>query len=78
MNTQAIEPRMIDALQGASSLELYQLKAVIEGMLADPRRGLAARANLHLGQAVRFVAYEHPQLSALHGEASLASEMAKE
>ena len=26
----------------------------------------------------RFVAYEHPQLSALHGEASLASEMAKQ
>ena len=46
---------MTEALQSASSLQLYQLKAIIEGLLADPRRGLAARANLHLGQAVRFV-----------------------
>ena len=46
---------MIEALEGASSLQFYQLNAIIEGMLADPRRGLAAPANLHLGQAVRFV-----------------------
>ena len=51
VNTQAADPRMIDALEGASSLQLYQLKAMIEGMLADPRRGLAARASVHLGQA---------------------------
>ena len=42
---------MIEALEGASSLQLYQLKALIEGMLADPRRGIAARAGLHLGMA---------------------------
>ena len=42
MNSQANDPNMIDALQGASSLQLYRLKAIIEGMLADPRRGLAA------------------------------------
>ena len=46
---------MIAALEGASSLQLYQFKALIEGMLADPRRGIAARASLHLGQAVQFV-----------------------
>ena len=62
MNTQAIDPHMIEALQGASSLQLYQLKAVIEGMLADPRRGLAARTNLHLGQAVRFVDFRDGQM----------------
>ena len=62
VNTQAIDPRMFDALQGASSLQLYQLKAMIEGMLADPRRGLAARANLHLGQAVRFVDFRDGQM----------------
>ena len=55
MNTQRTDPRMIEALEGATSLQLYQLKSYIEAMLADPRRGLAARANLHLGQAVRFV-----------------------
>jgi hypothetical protein len=62
VNTQAIDPHMIEALQGASSLQLYQLKAVIEGMLADPRRGLAARTNLHLGQAVRFVDFRDGQM----------------
>ena len=45
-----------------TSLQLYQLKAIIECMLANPRRGLAARANLHLGQAVRFVDFRDGQL----------------
>ena len=62
MNAQAIDPRMIEALEGASSLQLYQLKAIIEGMLTDPRRGLAARADLHLGQSVRFVDFRDGQL----------------
>ena len=62
LNTQATDPRMIEALQGASSLQLYQLKAMIESMLADPRRGLAARANLHLGQSVRFVDFRDGQM----------------
>ena len=60
--SQAIDPRMIEALEGAGSQQLYQLKAIIEGMLADPRRGLAARANLHLGQAVRFVDFRDGQM----------------
>ena len=62
MNAQAIDPSMIEALEGASSLQLYQLKAIIEGMLTDPRRGLAARADLHLGQSVRFVDFRDGQL----------------
>jgi len=53
---------MSEALQGASSLQLYQLKAIIEGMLADPRRSLAARASLHLGQSVRFVDFRDGQM----------------
>jgi hypothetical protein len=62
VNTQATDPRMIEALQGASSLQLYQLKALIEGMLADPRRGIAARASLHLGQTVQFVDFRDGQM----------------
>ena len=62
VNSQATDPRMIEALDGATSLQLYQLKSFIEGMLADPRRGLAARANLHLGQAVRFVDFRDGQM----------------
>ena len=53
---------MIEALQGASSLQLYQLKALIEGMLCDPHRGIAARANLHLGQPVHFVDFRDGQM----------------
>jgi len=53
---------MIEALESASSLQLYQLKALIEGMLADPRRGMAARASLHLGQAVQFVDFRDGQM----------------
>jgi hypothetical protein len=62
VNPQATDPRMIEALAGASSLQLYQLKALIEGMLADPRRGIAARASLHLGQAVQFVDFRDGQM----------------
>lgn len=52
---------MIEALEEASSFQLYQLKALIEGMLADPRRGIAARASLHLGQPVQFVDFRDGQ-----------------
>jgi ribosomal protein L35AE/L33A len=57
-----IDPRMIEALEGASSLQLYQLMAIIEGMLADPKRSLAARTSLHLGQSVRFVDFRDGQM----------------
>ena len=51
---------MIEALDGANSLPLYQLKALIEAVLADPtrpdpHRSVAARASLHLGQPVQCV-----------------------
>ena len=62
VNSQATDPRMIEALEGATSLQLYQLKALIEGMLADPRRGIAARASLHLGQTVQFVDFRDGQM----------------
>jgi hypothetical protein len=62
LNSQGTDPRMIEALESASSLQLYQLKALIEGMLADPRRGIAARANLHLGQPVQFVDFRDGQM----------------
>lgn len=35
VNPQATEQPVIQAPQGASSLQLYQLKTLIEGMLAD-------------------------------------------
>lgn len=47
--------RMMEALQGASSIQLYQMQALIQGMLADTKRMIAARSALHLGQTVRFI-----------------------
>ena len=46
VNLQATDPRMIEALEGATSPQLYQLKALIEAMLTEPRRGITARASL--------------------------------
>ncbi len=62
MNSQGPDPRIIEALEGATSLQLYQLKALIEAMLGDSRRGIAARASLHLGQAVQFVDFRDGQM----------------
>lgn len=53
--TQGADPKLLEALGRASSLELFQLQAIIERMLADPKRIIAVRANMHLGQTVRFL-----------------------
>ena len=45
---------LIDALAQASTLELYQLAALVERLTSDPRRIVAIRKDLHLGQVVRF------------------------
>lgn len=45
---------LIDALHQATSLELYQLGALVERLSSDPRRIIAIRRDLHLGQIVRF------------------------
>ncbi|WP_157271398.1 hypothetical protein [Azohydromonas aeria] len=55
MDTQGPNPKLIDALSQASSLELFQLSTIIDRMLADPRRIIAVRAHMHLGQTVRFL-----------------------
>jgi len=57
-----VDPRLLEVLGRASSLELFQLSAVIERMLADPKRILAVRRDLHLGQAVRFLDWRDGQM----------------
>jgi hypothetical protein len=42
VNSQGTDPRMMEALEGASSRQLYQLKALIEGGRADTSRGAAS------------------------------------
>lgn len=59
---QGADPKLIDALGRASNLELFQLSAIIDRMLADPKRIIAVRANLHLGQTVRFLDYHDGQM----------------
>lgn len=55
MNDPGIDPRLLQALQHASNLQLFQLNSVIERMLADPRRIVQVRKDLHMGQTVRFM-----------------------
>ena len=59
---QGADPKLIDALSWASSLELFQLSTIIDRMLADPKRIIAVRANMHLGQTVRFLDYRDGQM----------------
>lgn len=59
---QGADPKLVDALSRASSLELFQLSTIIERMLADPRRIIAVRVNMHLGQTVRFLDYRDGQM----------------
>ncbi|NUZ09127.1 hypothetical protein HQN59_25650 [Schlegelella sp. ID0723] len=54
--------RVSEALQGATNVQLYQLRALIDTMLADPKRTAAAVAELHLGQAVQFVDFRSGQI----------------
>mgnify|MGYP003460249373 CR=1 FL=1 len=62
---QGADPKLIDALSRATSLELFQLSMIIERMLADPQRIIAVRANMHLGQTVRFLDYRDGQMRTL-------------
>lgn len=54
--------RLIDALQDAPSFRLYQMRSLIDTMLADPKRTVAARASLHLGQPVQFIDFRSGQI----------------
>lgn len=47
--------KLIEDLPMATSAELYQLSWVIEQLLADPRRVVQARTQLHLGQQVKYL-----------------------
>jgi hypothetical protein len=56
------DPKLLDVLSRASSLELFQLHAIIDRMLADPKRIIAVRVNMHLGQRVRFLEWRDGQM----------------
>jgi len=57
-----VDPRLLELLGRASSLELFRLNSVIERMLADPKRIVQVRKDLHLGQTVRFMDWREGQM----------------
>jgi hypothetical protein len=56
--------KLIEDLPMASSAELYQLSWVIEQLLADPRRIVRARAELHTGQPVQYLHWDDGKMRA--------------
>lgn len=56
------DPKLLEALNHASSLQLFQLQTIIERMLTDPKRIIAVRTNMHLGQTVRFMDWRDGQM----------------
>ena len=62
MSLQGTDPKLIDALNNATSLQLFQLSTIIERLLADPRRIIAVRTNMNLGQTVRFLDWRDGQM----------------
>lgn len=65
--------KLIEELPMATSAELYQLSWVIEQPLADPRRIVQARAQLHTGQQIRYLNWQDGKLRSarvvgMHGD----------
>jgi hypothetical protein len=54
--------KLIEELPMATSAELYQLSWVIEQLLADPRRIVQVRAQLHTGQKVQYFSWADGKL----------------
>lgn len=54
--------KLIEELPMATSAELYQLSWVIDQLLADPRRIVQARGQLHTGQQVRYLDWDDGKL----------------
>lgn len=65
--------KLIEELPMATSAELYQLSWVIEQLLADPRRIVQVRAQLHPGQQVQYLSWGDGKLRSarvvgMHGD----------
>jgi len=65
--------KLIEELPMATSAELYQLSWVIEQLLADPRRIVQVRAQLHTGQQIQYLSWGDGKLRSarvvgIHGD----------
>lgn len=56
------DPKLIETLSNASSLELFELSTIVDRLLADPRRIVALRNQLNLGKAVQFMDWRTGQM----------------
>ena len=54
--------KLIEDLPMATSAELYRLSWVIDQLLADPRRIVQARGQLHTGQPVHYFSWDDGKL----------------
>jgi hypothetical protein len=66
---------LIEVLNQATSLELYQLSALVKRLITDPRRIVAVRKDLHLGQVVRL--YDGRRDTMCEGRARCAGDAAR-
>ncbi|MET0962362.1 MAG: hypothetical protein ABWY05_06020 [Noviherbaspirillum sp.] len=53
-----MNPRILDTLRNAPSLDLYELSLTVQRLLSDPVRILEIQKNLHVGAQVEF--FHHP------------------
>lgn len=49
-----MDTRLLDTLRQAPTIDLYELSVALEQLLADPKRILDIRMNLHLGASVQY------------------------
>lgn len=49
---------LIEAINRATSLELFHLSTILECLMSDPARIIEIRRHLHLGQSVRFLDWQ--------------------
>ena len=59
-----MDPRLLDLLRNAPSLDLYQISLTAHQLIADPQRILAIRCRLHLGARVRYFHHRTHDLAA--------------
>ncbi len=53
-----MNPRILDTLRNAPSLDLYELSLMVHRLLSDPVRIIEIQKNLHVGAQVEF--FHHP------------------
>jgi hypothetical protein len=62
-----MDPRLLDSLRNAPSVDLYELNLMVTRLLADPVRILDVRKRLHLGAQVMF--FDHRTNALMPGRA---------